>query len=56
MLEKAEQIVGEIKENENFDLKDTGELSELTTAVKISMDSLRKHIEPLAKVSTNKKL
>jgi len=44
-LEKADQIINEIKEADGFNLKDNGELSELRVAIKFSMDSLEKHID-----------
>ena len=43
--DKVVQIIKEIKEMEDFLLTDNGELSELQTAIKLSMDVLEKHID-----------
>jgi len=44
-FDKADQIVNEIKESDDFPLTDTGELSELRSSIKLSMDCLEKHID-----------
>jgi hypothetical protein len=43
--EKADQVVEEIKETGGFPSLDDGELSELRTAVKLSIDLMEKHID-----------
>ena len=43
--EKVDQIIGEIKEDDNFPSLDVGELSELRTSINLSMDLMGKHID-----------
>ena len=43
--EKVDQIIEEIKDVEGFPSMDDGELSELKTAIKLSMESFEKHID-----------
>ena len=43
--DKAEQIIMEMKDEDNFPLNDEGDLSELKTAIKISIDFMGKHID-----------